>query len=116
MVADSSVGIATCYRVRRFGDRIPVERDFPYLSRPALLHTPPLIRWVPGYSQRVALTTHPQLAPRFKKEQGIRVLSLCTFMAGYMVNFTFTVARTTSVDMRFDMDLFSTLAKYLRVT
>jgi hypothetical protein len=38
----------------------------------------------------VALTTHPHLAPRLKKEWSYTSIPLWAFVAGYRVNFTFT--------------------------
>jgi len=53
----------------RSGDRVPVLRDIPHLSRMALGPTQPPMQCVPclspGYSCRcVTLTTHPHLTPR----------------------------------------------------
>ena len=111
MGADSSVGIATCYRVGRFGDRIPVGRDFPNLPRPALLPTPPLV-WVPGTGLFPSSgVNNPPSSTEVKERLRHACLSQCTFMAGSRVKFTFTVTITALVGMRFDMNLYSTLAE-----
>jgi len=68
---DSIVGIATCWTVRGLN---PIGGwDFLHLSWLALGPTQPPIQRVPVLSQRnssrgAALTTHPYLAPRLKKD------------------------------------------------
>ena len=73
MGRDSSVGIATHYGLDGPGIESRWGRDFPHPSRPALGPAQPPIQWVPGLprgesGRGVALTIHPQLAPRLKKE------------------------------------------------
>ena len=73
MGRDSSVGIATGNRLFSPGIKSRWGRDFPQPSRPALGPTNPPIHMAPGHSRGlsgrgVALTTHPQLAPRLKKK------------------------------------------------
>jgi hypothetical protein len=73
MGRDSSVGIATRYRLEGPGIESRWGPDYLHPSRPALGPTQPPIQLVPSLSrgyggQGVALTTHPNLAPRLKKE------------------------------------------------
>jgi len=70
---DISVGIATRYGLDGPEIESRLGRDFPHLSRPALTPTEPPIQWVPAHCRRyigrgVALTNHPHLGPRLKKD------------------------------------------------
>jgi hypothetical protein len=48
---DSSVGIATGYRLDGPGIEARWKRDFSHMSRPALGLTQPPVQWVPGLSR-----------------------------------------------------------------
>jgi len=70
---DSSVGIATGYGLDGPEIESRCGRNFLHPPRPALRPTQPTVQWVPGLSQGssgrgVALTTHPHLALRLRKE------------------------------------------------
>jgi hypothetical protein len=70
---DSAVSIGTRYGLDGLRIESQWGKDFPHPSRPALGSTHPPIQWVPGLSRGYsgpggALTTHPYLAPRLKKE------------------------------------------------
>ena len=69
---DSSVGIATCYGLDGTGIESRWGRDFPRPSKLSLGPTQP-IKCALGLSRGegcrvVALTTHPHVVPRLKKE------------------------------------------------
>ena len=64
MDRDNSVGKATCYRLDGSGVESRWGRDFPHPSRPVLGPTQPPIQSGRG----MALTTHPHLLSRLKKE------------------------------------------------
>ena len=71
---DSAVSIATRYELDGQGIESRWARDFPHPSRPTLGPTQPPIQLITGLSRGlssrgVALTTHPHLAPRLKKEK-----------------------------------------------
>jgi hypothetical protein len=70
---ESVVSITTRYRLDGPGIESRWRRDFSQLSRLVLGPTQPPKQWVPGLSRGltdrgVALTTHPHLSLRLKKE------------------------------------------------
>ena len=70
----SVIFVATCHGLDGPGTEYPWGWDFPHPSRPSLRPTQPPIQWVPAFilggkgDRDMALTTHPHLAPRFKKD------------------------------------------------
>jgi hypothetical protein len=91
--ATGHLRIATVLTVR--GSNPGEGRSFPHPSRPALGPTQLPIQWVPGLSRGLssrgeALTTHPHLAPRLKKEYSYTLLPLWAFVAFSMATFNFT--------------------------
>ena len=74
MSRDSSVGIANRYGLDGPGIEFRSGQHFPHPSRPDLGPTQIPTQWVPGLSRGqsdrgVALTTHPHLEPRLRKEE-----------------------------------------------
>ena len=92
---DSSVGIATRYRMNVPGIASQWGRDFPHPPKPSLGPTQSPIQWVPclflspGSKAAGSWSYQPTPLKRLKSS-AIPLLPLCSFMAGYRMNFTFT--------------------------
>jgi hypothetical protein len=85
---DSSVGIATAYRLDGPGIESRSVRDFPHVSRPARRPTQPPVQWVPGLSRGWArLGRDADPSPSSSAEVKYKVeLYLRAFVAYEMVN------------------------------
>ena len=69
----SAVGIATHYELEGRGIETRWKRNFLHLSGPSLVANQPPLKWVTHLTRRqsgrgVALTAHPHLAPKLRKE------------------------------------------------
>jgi hypothetical protein len=87
---DSSVSIATRYRLEGPGIKSWWGRDFPHLSRLALGPTQPPVQWVPGLSRRQRrlgrnVEHPPPSMPRSWKSRAIPLLPLWDRVACYRV-------------------------------
>jgi hypothetical protein len=99
MGLDSSVGIATCYRL----DGPEIESrwgwgDFPHPSRPALGPTQPPIQWAPGVKRPGFGVEHPLPSSVDVKERvELPLLPFWVFVARSSVNFTLQRDRATEI-------------------
>jgi hypothetical protein len=115
---NSSAGIEIRYRLdgpgikSRCGEAFLIRPDRP-CGPPSLLYNRYRVFTGGKSGHGVALTTHPHLAPRLKKEYSLTLLPLWAFVACSRVNFTFTfyeivlgfslVSRSHSIRLRYVM-------------
>ena len=132
MGRNSAVGIVTRYGIYGPGVESRCGRGFPLPSRPALGPTQPPLRCVLGHSRRykgrgVALTTHPHLSPRLKKEKRIPLFWVFVVRPKielylyYHLSFTFTFTFTFIFTFTFTftythVQLFKTNVHGVRIT
>jgi hypothetical protein len=93
---DSSVSIATRYRLNGPGIECRLGRNFPHPSRPVLGPTLPHIQWAPGiFPKRVKRLghvvnhPHPLVLRLNKKSRTILLFPFCAFVAYSTANFIF---------------------------
>ena len=113
---DSSVGIATRYRLQRSGDRIPVGSTFSAPVETGLGSHPATYvvgtRSFPGVKRPERGVDHPPPCIAETKER-VPLLPLCAFLAGHRVKFTvLEVHLHVLVTLALDGCTFGTETKY----
>jgi hypothetical protein len=97
---DSAVCIVTHYRLDDLWIKCWWAWDFLHPSKPDLGHNQPPAQWVPGLFPwgKAALTIHPHIAPRLKKQYSYTPIPLWAFIAYSRVKFTFQYFRLININ------------------